>query len=265
MARRGEKTGCIHGFDNFTGPHQGDVIGHILDHRQIVGNQHNRQTHFFLNVGQQIQYLGLHRHIKRSGGFVGNQKPGFGRQRNRDHDALLLPARELKRVVAQALVRLGSTEPFKTPGRPVCQCLAAMVGVRAQGFKQLLPYRHDRIRLVDGSWKIMPIWPPRTWLMPCSDRPLSSTAPKCIRPAEIRPASGSRRSKASAVMLLPQPDSPTRAKVCPRSMVSCSDFTAWVMPASPAICTDRSSTDSTVRSEEHTSELQSLMRISYAV
>src|SRR3546814_1239607 len=76
-----------------------------------------------LVTGVQTWSLPIYRHIKRSGGFVGNQKPGFGRQRNRDHDALLLPARELKRVVAQALVRLGYTDPFQPPGRPVGQCL----------------------------------------------------------------------------------------------------------------------------------------------
>src|SRR5690606_36614739 len=45
-----------------------------------------------------------------------------------------------------------------------------------------------------------------------------------------------------AVMLLPEPDSPTKAKVCPRLTLNCNAFTACTIPLSDAISTDKSRT-----------------------
>ncbi|CFP67636.1 Uncharacterised protein [Bordetella pertussis] len=88
-----------------------------------------------------------------------------------------------------------------------------------------------------GSWKMMPMRPPRTPRMARSDRSLRSVPPSSIWPPTMRPASGSSRSRASAVMLLPLPDSPTRAKVSPCATASCSRLTACVTPDSPATST----------------------------
>ena len=58
----------------------------------------------------------------------------------------------------------------------------------------------------------------------------------------MAPLSGSSRINASAVMLLPQPDSPTSAKVSPRSMHSDRPSIARTRPASASIATLRSVT-----------------------
>ena len=62
----------------------------------------------------------------------------------------------------------------------------------------------------------MPMRPPRTARIACSDKASVSVPSRSTRPASTRPFSGSSRISASAVMLLPQPLSPTRAKVSPR-------------------------------------------------
>src|SRR3546814_8584242 len=81
-----------------------------------------------------------------------------------------------------------------------------------------------------------------------------------------------------AVTDLPDPDSPTTARVSPLSMCQDTPSTAFTVRSSSGKWMRRSSTSirrlvsifsplplRARRSEEHTSELQSLMRISYAV
>ena len=73
-----------------------------------------------------------------------------------------------------------------------------------------------------GSWKIMPMRPPRTASMSRAQRgggggePVDCACPRAGSPRRIagRPPAGGRFS-ASAVRLLPQPLSPTRARVSP--------------------------------------------------
>ena len=91
------------------------------------------------------------------------------------------------------------------------------------------------LRLVDGSWKMMLMRWPRMSRMRISGScrmSLPSTSPS---PTATRPASGRRRRIDSAVIDLPHPDSPTSAKVSPRSMVSESASTARTRPLSESI------------------------------
>jgi len=106
------------------------------------------------------------------------------------------------------------------------------------------PTRMTGFRLVAGSWKIMPMRPPRMLRISASGRANTSCPARSSRPVSTRPASGSSRISARAVMLLPQPDSPTRAKVSPRSMLRLSASTARTSPASASSSTARSETSS---------------------
>jgi hypothetical protein len=109
------------------------------------------------------------------------------------------------------------------------------------------PTRSTGFRLVPGSWKIMPMRRPRTPRMRNSGRSIRSVSPRRTLPALMRPFSGSRRSSASAVMLLPQPDSPTSAKVSPRSMARLRPSSARSTPSSASSSTSRRSMSSMVR------------------
>ena len=69
---------------------------------------------------------------------------------------------------------------------------------------------------VIGSWKIIEMRLPRTSPMRASLACTRSSPRNSTRPARMRPGGeGMRRSSASAVMLLPQPDSPTTHSVSP--------------------------------------------------
>ena len=84
---------------------------------------------------------------------------------------------------------------------------------------------------VIGSWKIIEISLPRTlrissWLSFSRSLPPSFTVPETMRPG----GSGIRRISDSAVMLLPQPDSPTMASVSPDATPKFTPSTALTMP-----------------------------------
>ena len=50
-----------------------------------------------LEIRQQVEHHGLHRHIQRGGRLIQNQQLRFGGNRAGDADTRLLPARELMR------------------------------------------------------------------------------------------------------------------------------------------------------------------------
>src|SRR6185437_11747075 len=73
---------------------------------------------------------------------------------------------------------------------------------------------------VSGSWKIMPISLPRTCRRSSSLSLLMSLSLSRMLPPTIEPPVGSRFMIDSAVMVLPQPDSPTMPSVSPGSTYS---------------------------------------------
>ena len=66
-----------------------------------------------------------------------------------------------------------------------------------------------------GSWKIMPMSLPRTCCMSALAQRASPCRPADTAPPVITPPGGSSRRTDSAVMVLPQPDSPTRPRHSP--------------------------------------------------
>ena len=100
-------------------------------------------------------------------------------------------------------------------------------------------------RLVEGSWKMMLMRRPRRSRMRASGNSAMSVPARSMRPCCTRPLSGNSRRIDSAVIDLPQPDSPTSAKVSPRVSVSDSASTACTSPLSVSRTVSRASTVST--------------------
>ena len=88
------------------------------------------------------------------------------------------------------------------------------------------------LRLVIGSWKIMPILAPRTARISGTGRERRSRPSNSIRaPGSMRPGLGTSRMMASAVIDLPQPDSPTSASVSPVAIEKPTRSTTRMLPA----------------------------------
>ena len=50
--------------DDAAGAHHRDPVGDVLDHRDVVGDEQKAHTQFALQLTQQVQDLGLHRHVQ---------------------------------------------------------------------------------------------------------------------------------------------------------------------------------------------------------
>src|SRR5207237_5512699 len=80
------------------------------------------------------------------------------------------------------------------------------------------------------SWKIIATSLPRKSRISSSSILVTSWPRNRILPDVIRPGSGTRRSTDRAVIVLPQPDSPTTPSVSPASMCSETPSTARTTP-----------------------------------
>ena len=97
---------------------------------------------------------------------------------------------------------------------------------------------------VDGSWKIIATRRPRTARIAASGSASRSLPPSSTLPPATRAASGSSRMTDSAVIDLPQPDSPTSAKHSPRSSARSTPSTARSSPSGVSSTVRRPSSSS---------------------
>ena len=85
------------GLDDPPEVHDGDAVGDVLDDRQVVGDEHERDAELALEVADEVQDLGLHEHVERRHRLVGDDQVGPERERRRNRHPLALAARELVR------------------------------------------------------------------------------------------------------------------------------------------------------------------------
>ncbi len=75
----------------------------MLDDRQIVGNKEISESEFLLQVLQQIDDLGLDRHIQCRHRLIADNQFRLDGERTRDTDALALTAGELVRITSHVI------------------------------------------------------------------------------------------------------------------------------------------------------------------
>ena len=107
VRRRGEQLLDGGLLDHRAAIHDHDPIGHVGDDAHVVGDQDDRGAEPVAQRQQQLEDRGLHRHVERRGGLVGDDHVGIGRDRHGDDDALLLTAGQLVRVVVDPLGGIG--------------------------------------------------------------------------------------------------------------------------------------------------------------
>ena len=82
-----------------------------------------------------------------------------------------------------------------------------------------------------GCWKIIAIRSPRILRISSPERVRRFRPSNVIVPCSIRPGFATRRMIESEVTLLPQPDSPTRPRISPRSTWKLMPLTARTTPS----------------------------------
>ena len=86
--------------------HHHHLLGKGTHQRQVVRDQQHRHAELLLQVGQQLHDAGLHRHVQRRGGLIGNHQLRPAGQRHGNQRPLPLPARELVRVRGRTALRI---------------------------------------------------------------------------------------------------------------------------------------------------------------
>ena len=93
------KDGCRRpDFDNNTTMHYCDPVGDFGNHGELVGDEQYGQTQLVAQVKEQVQQLGLNRHVECTHRFVRNQDIGTGCERTCNGYALTLSPREFTRL-----------------------------------------------------------------------------------------------------------------------------------------------------------------------
>ena len=98
LRARVEDAHLVRALDDPAGVHDGDVVGHLGHHAEVVGDDHDRGVELALQPLDQLEDLRLHGHVERGRGLVGDQQLRVVGQRHGDHRALAHAAGELVRV-----------------------------------------------------------------------------------------------------------------------------------------------------------------------
>ena len=85
--------------------------GEDLHDAEVVADEQAGEALLALQLLEQVEHLGLHRHVERGRGLVGDQQVGLEREGAGDADALALTAGELVRVaVPEAALQVDAVE-----------------------------------------------------------------------------------------------------------------------------------------------------------
>ena len=192
------------------------------------------------SLPDQVQDLRLGRDVERGRRLVGDQDAGLGGERQRDHDPLAQPARELERVAVDPARRLRDADHLQQldrarARRPLRQAGNAGGSPRSAGCRSCgrprasssAPGRRSRSRRRGCSHLRGP--GRRAWR---GRRRRPSARRSRIWPASTRPGRSTIRRIERAVTLLPQPLSPTMPSVRPGSRSKETPSTARTMPSS---------------------------------
>ena len=75
-----------------------DAVTHLRDRAEVVADEEHRGIELRLELGDEVEDLGLDRRVEAGRRLVEDQERGILGERHRDHDPLLHAARELMRV-----------------------------------------------------------------------------------------------------------------------------------------------------------------------
>jgi hypothetical protein len=114
----------------------------VAHHREVVGDEDVGERQPLLQVLQQVDHLGLHRHVERRHRFVADDEARLDRQCAGNADALPLAAGKLMRVTRRVFAR----QPDRVQQLGHTLVLASrMQAVQVQRLGEDLADRHARV------------------------------------------------------------------------------------------------------------------------
>ena len=128
-----------------------DPVADVLDDAEVVRDEQHGEAELALQVGEQVDDLGLDRDVEGGYGLVGDDQFGLDGQRPGDDDALALAAGEFVRVAVDVLG--GEADPLEDLDRT--RPLAA-ARARDRGSSRLRPgCRSDRHARVEARKRVL--------------------------------------------------------------------------------------------------------------
>jgi len=147
MLRREKDVLCGTLFNDAPSVHDGDAMGDLGDHTEVVSNKEEGQFHFAAELVEQFEDLFLNGDIESGGGLVGDEQFGIGGEGHGNHDALAKTTGELMRKLPRADIGLGDGGSFEGGVDAALQVRSGKVRfVGAHGFFDLRANTHDRIQ-----------------------------------------------------------------------------------------------------------------------
>ena len=134
------------------GVHNHDLIGHIGDNTQVMGNHDDGVAVLLLHLLHELDNLSLNGNVQSRRGLVGNQDIGIAGKSHSNHDALTHTARELVRILIDALLGLGNTNEVQKLGGTLERLLLGVAAVQTKTLAHLLA---DLIDRVQGGHRIL--------------------------------------------------------------------------------------------------------------
>ena len=125
--------------------HDADPVAHAHHGAEIVADEQDGHLVTLAQLAHEVEHGRLHRHVEPGGRLIHDQERGLGDERHRDHDALLLAARQLVGIALEQLLAvrqldLGEHRERPGAGRPFADAL-----VDHGHFHELPAHRHDRV------------------------------------------------------------------------------------------------------------------------
>lgn len=147
MLRREKDVLCGTLFNDAPSVHDGDAMGDLGDHTEVVSNKQEGQFHFAAELVEQFEDLFLNGDIESGGGLVGDEQFGIGGESHGNHDALAKSAGKLMRQLPGADIGLGNGGSFEGSVNATLQVRTRdMRFVGANSFLNLRANAHDGIQ-----------------------------------------------------------------------------------------------------------------------
>ena len=140
-------------FHHPAGIHDGDMLGHLGDDPEVVGDEEDRGPGFRLEFVHEVQDLGLDGDVERRGRLVGDHQLRVAGERHGDHHALAHAAAHLVRVVVDALLGRRDADQLEHIDRPFARRRARELLVQADDLLHLVAHRVGRVEGGHGLLK----------------------------------------------------------------------------------------------------------------
>jgi hypothetical protein len=136
--------------DDLAAAHHDHAVADVGDDAEVVRDDEQRHAVLLLQARTPAEHLGLHGHVERRGGLVGDEDRRPARDRAGDQHALRHAARDLVRIAAQDPVRSASP-PQQHLARPGLRIGGAHAVHAAQRLGELVA---DRVRRVEVAHRL---------------------------------------------------------------------------------------------------------------